>query len=103
MRQLRELSVELDARRLCDALADAGIEAKLIENQRGGFGVWVVDETDLGRAQALAEDWTSPERGDGFDQAARRGRARRELNARIEDRRQRQQELLAERLAQFER
>src|SRR5688572_5804266 len=103
MRQLRELAVEQDARRLCDALADAGIEATLIENQRGGFGVWVVEETELSRAQRLGDEWSAPERAEGFEQAARRGRARRELNARIEDRRQRQQELLAERVAQFER
>ncbi|HEX6245133.1 MAG TPA: rhomboid family intramembrane serine protease [Polyangiales bacterium] len=103
MRQLRELAVEQDARRLCDALADAGIETTLIENQRGGFGVWVVEETELARAQGLSDEWSAPERTDGFEQAAKRGRARRELSARIEDRRQRQQELLAERMAQLER
>lgn len=97
MRQLRELADEPSAQRLCDALLERGIEAQSIESQRGTFGVWVIDETKLKQAQTLSEGWLEREDTDSFEQAAQRGRARRELHARIEDRRERARKALAER------
>lgn len=103
MRQLRELDDEPSAQQLCDALLEHGIETKLLQSQRGGFGVWVVDEQKLREAQALTQQWLDTGAADVFTAAARRGRARRELSARIEDRRQRNQEVLAARVARVAR
>jgi GlpG protein len=91
MRQLRELSDESRAQLVCDALLESRIDAKLMQSQRGTFGVWVVDEQKLPEAQSLCSAWL--EQGDeaALQQLAQRGRATRELTARIEDRRQRQQ------------
>src|SRR5262245_37282030 len=96
MRQLRELADQPSAQRLCDALLERGIEAESIETQRGSFGVWVVDESKLKQAQALSERWLERD-ADDLEQAARRGRARRELSARIEERRERARQALSER------
>ena len=97
MRQLRELADEPSAQRLCDALLERGIEAQSIESQRGTFGVWVIDEAKLKQAQALSDGWLESDGAEAFEHAAQRGRARRELHARIEDRRQRTRQALAER------
>jgi membrane associated rhomboid family serine protease len=99
MRQLRELADQPSAQRLCDALLERGIEAEPIETQRGSFGVWVVDESKLKQAQALSERWLERD-ADDLELAAQRGRARRELSARIEDRRERARKALAERTEQ---
>lgn len=101
MRQLRELEDETTAHLLRDALLESGIEVELMQNQRGGHAVWVVDEAQLGRAQSLAEDWLDRGHGAALADIAKRGRAARELNERIEERRERQRVAVEQRMAQL--
>lgn len=103
MRQLRELSEHGAAERLRDALIDAGIEAEVLDNNRGTFGVWVIDEGKLARAQDLTAEWLDRGQAQALDRAAERGRAARERDARIEERRERQRQVMAERLARLGR
>jgi GlpG protein len=88
---------------LRDALLESGIEAELIRNQRGGHAVWVIDETLLGRAQSLAENWLDRGEAQALAETAKRGRAARELNERIEERRERQRVAVEQRMAQLTR
>jgi GlpG protein len=98
MRQLRELPDESTAQLLHDALLESGIDAQVMQSQRGSYGVWVIEEEKLPRAQALCAEWLDQGQADTLEQLAKRGRATRELSARIEDRRQRQQEVITERM-----
>lgn len=103
MRQLRELEDEATAGLLRDALIESGIEVELMQNQRGAHGIWVVDETQLGRAQSLSEDWLDRGQTSALADLAKRGRATRELNERIEERRERQRLAVEQRVAQLNR
>jgi GlpG protein len=103
MRQLRELDDEATAQLLRDALLESGIEVELMQNQRGSHAIWVVDETQLGRAQSLAEDWLDRGQSAALADVAKRGRAARELNERIEERRERQRAAVEQRMAQMTR
>ena len=97
MRQLRELPDRDGALLLCDALSASGVEIELMESQRGTFAVWVVDEAQLQKAQQLADAWLEGGQAAAMEEAARKGRASRELTARIEERRQRQRQAVIER------
>jgi GlpG protein len=101
MRQLREFPEEDAARLLCDALLESGIEVELIQSQSGGHAVWVIDEAQLGRAQSLAEEWLDRGESSALQDAAKRGRAARELNERIQERRERQRKAVEQRMAQL--
>lgn len=103
MRQLRELPDRDGALLLCDALSASGVEIELMESQRGTFAVWVVDEAQLQKAQQLADAWLEGGQAAAMEEAARKGRASRELTARIEERRQRQRQAVIERMAQLTR
>jgi len=104
MRQLRELTDRDSALLLCDALQASGVEIELMESQRGdSFAVWVVDERQLPKAHELAAAWLDGGQDASMQDAARKGRAARELTTRIEDRRQRQREAVIERMAQLTR
>lgn len=96
MRLLRELD-EASAQRLVDALADQGIESEL-KPAGEASGVWVIDETHMTRAGELARGWLDEGDREGFEQAAGRGRRARELDLRIEERRQRHIEALTRKL-----
>lgn len=95
MRQLRELEDEKTARMLADALGDSGIDTDLKQNAAGSFTVWVIDEGHLEQARALTSDWFDHGNTQGFERAAARGRAARELKERADVRRRRQAEALS--------
>lgn len=97
MRMLRELEQETVAQRLVDALADQGIESQL-KGSDSRFSVWVIDEAHMPRAQELTNDWLDGDKRSAFDQIANRGMRARELSARIEERRQRHVEAMAQKL-----
>ncbi|MET0344124.1 MAG: rhomboid family intramembrane serine protease [Polyangiales bacterium] len=96
MRLLRELD-EPTAQRLVDALAEQGIESEL-KPAGEAFGVWVIDETHMERAGELAAQWVDQGDREAFEQSASRGRRARELDLRIEERRQRHIETLTQKL-----
>ncbi|HEY6880666.1 MAG TPA: rhomboid family intramembrane serine protease [Polyangiales bacterium] len=102
MRLLRELAEETTAQRLVDALADQGIESELKGSDQR-YSVWVIDEAHLPRAQALSATWLDGETRSAFEQSANRGMRARELSARIEERRQRHVEAMAQKLRQIAR
>lgn len=103
MRQLRELPDTAEAQRLCDALASSGVEVELRESQGGTSAVWVVDEAQLAKAQQLTDSWFAGDERTALEEAARKGRASRELTSRIEERRLRQRQAVIERMAQLTR
>src|SRR4051812_40207488 len=103
MRQLRELPDHEGAQQLCDALTSSGVEIELRERQGGAFAVWVVDEGQMAKAQQLADSWLDGGENAALVEAARKGRAARELTARIEERRMRQRQAVIERMAQLTR
>jgi membrane associated rhomboid family serine protease len=103
MRQLRELPDHEGAQQLCDALTSSGVEIELRERQGGAFAVWVVDEGQMAKAQQLADSWLDGGANAALVEAARKGRAARELTARIEERRMRQRQAVIERMAQLTR
>lgn len=102
MRMLRELAEETTAQRLVDALSDQGIEAEL-KGSDARFTVWVIDEANLPRAQELSDGWLDGDKRSAFEQSAKRGMRSRELNVRIEERRQRHIEAMAQKLRQIAR
>jgi membrane associated rhomboid family serine protease len=102
MRLLREFAEENIAQRLVDALADQAIEAEL-KGADARFSVWVIDEANMARAQELMRDWLDGDKRSAFDQTANRGMRARELTARIEERRQRHVEAMAQKLRQISR
>ena len=72
----------------------SGIEARVIESQQGDFAVWVIDEQQLrgggGAERRLAR---SGRMRAASSSASRRGRAARELSARIEERKRNKRKL----------
>lgn len=100
MRQLRELPDQQSAVALCDALFASGIDIKLMASQRETFSIWVVDEAQLARAQELTSLWLDGDGADAYKAAVDKGRTTRELAMRIEERRMRQRQVVAERMAQ---
>lgn len=98
MRQVRELADHDSSVALCDALSASGFEVRLSETQRGTFTIWIIDEAQLPRAQELTKSWLDDGDTEAFAYAAGRGRAARELIGRIEERRQRYRQVLAERM-----
>jgi GlpG protein len=103
MRKLRDLPSESAAATLADALSASGIDVNVMESQQGDFAVWVVEEEKLKEAQALADSWLEQGDARAFEDAARRGRAARELSERIEERQEQKRQLIAERVAQLSR
>jgi GlpG protein len=97
MRLLRELDDEASAQRVVDALSDQGIEAELKRGE-ARYLVWVIDEEHMPRAQGLVADWLDGDKRAAFEQSASRGMRARELSSRIEERRQRHVEAMAQKL-----
>jgi GlpG protein len=102
MRLLRELADETTAQRLVDALSDQGIESEL-KGAEQRYTVWVIDEANMPRAQELSEGWLDGDKRSSFEQTASRGMRARELGMRIEERRQRHVEAMAQKLRQIAR
>jgi GlpG protein len=102
MRLLRELAEESTAQRLVDALSDQGIDSEL-KGADGRYTVWVLDEANMPRAQELSDSWLDGDKRSVFEQSASRGMRARELGVRIEERRQRHVEAMAQKLRQIAR
>lgn len=103
MRLLRELDAEQDAQYLVDALADSGIETDLKSGQDGRHRVWVLDESQLPRAQQLSSSWLDQGQRETLESTSARGRAARELKEHVEQRRRRQLEAATRQLAAYKR
>src|SRR5688500_8335111 len=98
MRLLRGFSEERPAVLLRDALSDSGIDCELKVATDGRYALWVLDETNMAKAQGLAERWLDGNEVASLEEAARRGRIERELKARIELRRTQETQAEAQRL-----